>query len=158
MLVQSLALLVVIGLTIPSYLDFLFRPLGCQSCWDFRGYWDFRGFWFILAALFLGPPALLLLATYWLWRRPRRWPAVLPLLVDVAIIGTVLIELVGYIQTRSLEPMIVVATTQALSRELVVPAVLGMVLPAVVSLALILALLWRWDSGKPTPRSVSVPG
>lgn len=139
-LVQALALLVVVGLTIPSYLDYLFRPLACgpdQWCMDFRG------LPFVLAALFLGPPALLLFATYWLWRRPRRWPAVLPLLVDVAVIGTVLFELVGYIQTRSAESNIVVA------------ALLGMLLPAVVSLTLILTLLRRWDSRKPTPGAVA---
>jgi hypothetical protein len=31
----------------------------------------------------LGPHTELLLAAYWLWRRPRRWPAALPLLADV---------------------------------------------------------------------------
>jgi len=138
-LVEALALLVIIGSTIPSYLDYRFHPISCrpdQWCMDLRG------LSFALAALFLGPPVLLLLTTYWLWRRPRRWPAVLPFLVNVAVIGAVLIDLISFAQTRSAEP------------NIVVQVLLGLV-PAVVSLALILALLGRWDSRKPASGGVS---
>jgi hypothetical protein len=138
-LVQALALLVVLGLTIPNYMDYLLHPLTCrpdQWCMDLRG------LPFVLATSFLLPAALLLLATYWLWRRPRRWPAVLPLLVDVAVISTVIIDINAFIRTRSAEP------------NIVVQLLLGM-LPAVVSLTLILALLRRWDSRKPMPDAVA---
>jgi hypothetical protein len=129
-LVQALALLVVIGLYIPGYLDYLFRSPSCRP-----DHWcmDLRGLQFQLSALFLRPPALLLLATYWLWRRPRKWPAALPFLVDVAVIGVVSIYLVAFAQTRSAEP------------NIVVQVLLGLV-PALVSLTLVLALLRRWDS------------
>ena len=98
---------------------------------------DLRGLSFVLAALFLAPPALLLLTTYWLWRRPRRWPAVLPLLVDVAVIGVVLIDLIAFAQTRSANP------------NIVVQVLLGLV-PAVVSFTYVLTLLRGWDPRKPT--------
>lgn len=139
MLVQALALLVTVGLTIPSYLDYVLHPMSCRPDeWCM----DLRSLPFLFAASFLGPPALLLLTTYWLWRRPRRWPAALPLLVDVAVIGVVLIDLIGFAQTRSADP------------NIVIQVLLGLV-PAVVSLTLILALLRRWDSSKPTPGAVS---
>jgi hypothetical protein len=128
--VQALGLLVIFGVTIPGYLDYLSHPMICKpSEWCL----DFRGLPFLLAALFLGPPALILLLTAWLWRRPRRWPAVLPLLVDAAVIGFVLLNLVEFARTRSLEPTGVAQMLLAL-------------IPAVVSLTLVIALLRRWDS------------
>lgn len=132
---QALALLVVISLTIPSYLDYLTHPTSCQAgdlCLDLR---DLQ---FIGATFFLGPPALLLLTTVWLWRRPRRWPAALPILVDVAVIGVVIIDFDAFSKAGSSEP------------NIVVQVLLGLV-PAVVSLTLVVALLRRWDSGKSTP-------
>lgn len=139
MLLQALALLVVVGIMVPGYLDYVFRPLSCTP-----GQWcmDLRGLAFQISALFLGPPALLLLATYWLWRRPRRWPAALPILADVAVIGVVFIDLVAFAQTRSADP------------NIVVQLLLGLV-PALVSLTLVLALVGRWDSRKGTPRALS---
>lgn len=102
---------------------------------------DLRGLSFVLAALFLGPPALVLLATCWLWRRPRRWPAAFPLLVDVAVIGAVLIDLVAFARTRSANP------------NIVVQVLLGLV-PAVVSFTYILTLLRGSDTRKPKLGSV----
>lgn len=129
-LVQALVLIVVIGSTIPDW----FRPLTCRPelpCWDVPGVW------LILAVTFLGPPAVLLLATFWLWRRPRRWPVALPLLVDVAVIGLGSIELAAEIQRPTQLNLVL--------------ALLAMLLTAVVSLSLIVAVLLRWDSGKPRP-------
>ena len=139
MLVQALALLVVVGVTIPGYLDYRLHPISCRPDeWCM----DFRSLPFIYSALFLGPPALLLLTTYWLWRRPRRWPAVFPLLVDAAIIGVALVDLIAFAQVGSAEP------------NIVLQVLMGLV-PAVVSLTLILALLRQWDSRKPTADAVS---
>jgi hypothetical protein len=89
MLVQAGGLVVVIGLAVPSYLDQQFHPMSCGP-----GPWciDLRGLAFELSAVFLGPPALLLLATAWLWRRPRKWPAALPLVLDVVLIGLVIYD------------------------------------------------------------------
>ena len=133
-LVQALALLLVVGFTIPGYLDYRLHPMSCRPDeWCM----DFRSLPFIYSAVFLGPPALLLLTTYWLWRRPRRWPAAFPLLVDAAIIGVALVDLIAFAQVGSAEP------------NIVLQVLMGLV-PAVVSLTLILALLRRWDSRKPT--------
>jgi hypothetical protein len=138
-LVQALALLVVVGFTIPGYLDYRLHPISCRPDeWCM----DFRSLPFIYSAVFLGPPALLLLTTYWLWRRPRRWPAAFPLLVDAAIIGVALVDLIAFAQVGSAEP------------NIFLQVLMGLV-PAVVSLTLILALLRRWDSRKPTTGAVS---
>jgi hypothetical protein len=148
---QALALLVVVGLTIPSYLDYQLHPLNCppdQWCLDFRG------LTFGLTAMSLGPPALLLLTTYWLWRRPRRWPAALPLLIDAAVIGVevfdphLIAESMSFaINGRPAEP--------GFTYSYVAVQVLLMLLPAVVSLTLVLALLSRWNSKEPTPGAVA---
>lgn len=138
-LMQALGLFVVVGLTIPGYLDHLFHPFSCnpdQWCLDFRG------IPFVIATLLLGPPALTLLVTIWLWRRPRRWPAVLPLLVDVAVIGVVLVDLIEFARTGSQEP------------NIVAQVLLGLV-PAIVSLILVVALLRRSGWIQPTPGAVS---
>jgi hypothetical protein len=117
LLAQALGLLLVVGLTVPGY----------------------------LAAVYLGPLALALLVTAWLWRRPRRWPAVLPLVIDAAVVGFVLLNLVAFARTGGLEPTGFVQMLLAL-------------VPAVVSLTLVIALLRRWDSRKPTPGAVSMIG
>jgi hypothetical protein len=89
MVVQAGGLVVVIGLAVPSYMDQQFHPMSCGP-----GPWciDLRGLAFELSAVFLGPPALLLLVTAWLWRRPRKWPAVLPIVLDVVLIGLVIYD------------------------------------------------------------------
>ena len=118
-------MLVVIVLTIPSFLVYLLHPIGCkpdQLCIDLRGL-PFLG-----SVAFLGPPTLLLLTTYWLWRRPRRWPAVLPLLVDVAAIWVVVVDVIEFARTGSAEPNIFVQAFVIL-------------LPAVVSLILVVVVL-----------------
>ncbi|HEV2036332.1 MAG TPA: hypothetical protein VGU71_19435 [Candidatus Dormibacteraeota bacterium] len=138
-LVQALAMLVVIGLTIPSFLDYLFHPIRCtggELCLDLRG------LSFVGSVAFLGLPALLLLATYWLWRRPRRSPAVLPLLIDVAAIAVVTVDLIEFARTGSAEPNILVQ-------------LLVVLLPAIISLTLVLELLSRWNSKEPTPGAVA---
>jgi hypothetical protein len=123
--VQALCLLIVIGLEVPGELDYLFRPLVCRpDQWCL----DFRGLPLLVALMVLGPPVLLLLATVWLWRRPRMWPAVLPLLVDAAIIGGVIVDLIGFARTRTAEP------------NIAIQMLLGL-LPAVLSLTLVLLLL-----------------
>lgn len=86
MVVQAAALAVLIGESIPQYLDYVLHPSTCTpDGWCM----DLRGLEFELSVIFLGPPLLLLLVTSWLWRRPRRWPAVLPTVVDIAFIGLV---------------------------------------------------------------------
>ena len=128
--VQALALAAVVGMNLPGYLDHLFHPLTCRTgvvCIDLRGL-DFT-----LATVFLGPPTALLLASVLLWNRPRKWPSALPLLVDVAIIGIVLIDLVAFAQTGFANP------------NIAVQVLLGLV-PAAVTLILVLALLRRWGS------------
>ena len=146
-LVQAAALLVVIGLAIPSYLDYQFRPLNCpldQWCLDFRG------LTLGITAISLGPPALLLLTTYWFCRRPRKWPAAIPLLVDLAVIGAevfdprLLAEAMSFARSgRPTEPTYVVVQ------------VLLIFIPAVVSLTLVLALIRQWGSSKSRPGGVS---
>jgi hypothetical protein len=126
-LLQAAAFLVVIGLTIPSEVDYILHPMRCipdQLCLDLR---DFE---FLGSVAYLGPPTALFLAAYWLWRRPRRWPAVLPILADVAIIWVVLIDVVDYAKSGSAHPDIGLQIKVGL-------------MPAVVSLALVLALVQR---------------
>jgi hypothetical protein len=126
---QALCLLVVIGLTVPDFLDYLFHPLVCTSD---LGCLDLRGLPFVVTAFFLGPLTLLLLVTCWIWRRPRVWPAILPLLVDVVIISIVLDDLYLFAKTKSMEP------------NIVLQLLFGLV-PALVSLTLVLTLLLtRW--------------
>jgi hypothetical protein len=126
-LLQAAAFLVVIGLAIPSEVDYLLHPITCTSD---LGCLDLRDFEFFGSVAFLGPPTALFLAAYWLWRRPRRWPAALPILADVAIIWVVLIDVVDYGKSGSAHP------------DIGLQILVGL-LPAVVSLALILALLRR---------------
>jgi hypothetical protein len=130
-LLQAAAFLVVIALNIPSYVDYFLHPITCtpdQLCLDLR---DLD---FLASVAFLGPPTVLFLAAYWLWRRPRRWPAALPILADVAIIWVVLIDVVDYAKSGSAHPGIAAQILVAL-------------MPAVVSLALVLALLRRpWSN------------
>jgi hypothetical protein len=133
-LVQALALVAVIGFYVPSFLDYLLHPISCTpDLWCI----DLRGGLFEASVAFLGPPSLLLLVAWWLWRRPRRWPAILPLIVDVAAIWVVTLDLIDFARTGSAEPNILVQ-------------VLVVLLPAVVSLTLVLALLRLWSSRKPT--------
>ena len=130
LLAQALGLLLAVGLTVPGYLDYLFHPKVCKpDQWCL----DFRGLPFIITAVYLGPPVLALLLTAWLWRRPRKWPAVLPLVIDAAVVGFVLLNLVAFARTGGLEPTVLVQMLLAL-------------IPAVVSLTLVIALLRRWDS------------
>jgi hypothetical protein len=127
LLLQGAAFLVVIGLTIPSYVDYLSHPMRCipdQLCLDFRNV-EFLG-----SVFFLGPPTVLFVAAYWLWRRPRRWPAVLPILADVAIIWVVLVDIVDYAKSGSAHP------------DVGLQILVGL-LPAVVSLTLVLAVVRR---------------
>jgi hypothetical protein len=127
LLLQAAAFLVVIALTIPSYVDYVLHPMSCTpDLWCL----DLRGLSFVASVFFLGPPTILLLAAYWLWRRPRRWHAALPLLTDVAIIVVVLIDIVDYAKSGSAEPNIGAQ-------------VLVGFMPAVVSLILVLALVRR---------------
>lgn len=131
MLLQALAMTVVVGLTIPSFLDYLFRPISCHSgsmCLDLR---DLP---FAASVAFLGPPIVLLVLSHRLLRRPRKWRAALPLLVDVAAIAVVMVDLIAFARTGSAEPNIAVQLLMVL-------------LPAAVSLTVVLALLMRW-----TPR------
>ena len=138
-LVQALAMLVVIGLTIPSFLDYLYHPISCtgdELCLDIRG------FPFEASIAFLGAPALLLLLTFWLWRRSRIWLAVLPLLIDVVAIAVVTVDLIEFARSRSAEPNIPVQLLMVL-------------LPALVSLTLVLAVFIRWNSKEPTPGAIA---
>jgi hypothetical protein len=123
--VQALALLVVIGSAVPGELAYLFHPLVCPA-----DQWclDFRGLPLLIYLMFLGPPALLLLATVWLWRRQRIWPALLPLVVDAAIIVVVTVDIFNFARTRTAEP------------NIAVQLLLGLV-PALVTLTLVLRLL-----------------
>jgi hypothetical protein len=127
--VQALALLALIAFTIPDFVDYRLHPLICspgQLCLDLRG------IRFEVEVLYFGLPALLLLTTCWLWRRPRRWPAAVLIPIDVAAIAFE----VGY-------PL-------AFSRYFVVQALL-LLLPAVIALILVLALLRQWDWRRAAP-------
>jgi hypothetical protein len=123
-LVQAAALLAVIGMTVPSYFEYLTRPPNCTPemlCIDLRG------LPFEVSATFLGPPVLMLVAAFWLWRRPRRWPAVLPIVVDVAVITVVLVDIVDFVRTGSQDPNIVVQVLLGL-----VPALVSLILAALL--------------------------
>ncbi len=136
MLVQAGALVLLIGPAVPSYLDQQFHPMSCGP-----GPWciDLRGLAFELSAVFLGPPALLLLVTAWLWRRPRKWPAALPLVLDVVLIGLVIYD-----------AFIVAQSGFDDDPPILAQVVFGLV-PAAVSLALTLAVL------RPRSRSALPP-
>jgi hypothetical protein len=128
LLVQGLALLVVIGEAAPSFLDQLFHAPKCepnQMCIDLRG------LFFELSVVFLGPPALLLFATAWIWRRPRTWPAAVPLVLDVVLIGLVISDVFTVARSGYDE-----------FPPILVQVLLGLV-PAAVSLALTLLVLRR---------------
>lgn len=150
-LVQALALLAVIGLAIPSYLDYQFHPIRCQpDQWCL----DFRGLTLGLTAISLGPPALLLLTTYWLWRRPRRWYAALPLLIDIAVIGVEVFD--PYLTAEGMSfALNGHPPAPDFTYSYVAVQALLMLLPAVASLTLVLALLSRWTSREPTPGAVA---
>ena len=141
MLVQAGALVVLIGQTVPSYLDYRLHPMNCGP-----GPWclDLRGLAFELSAVFLGPPALFLLVTAWLWRQPRRWPAAVPILVDVAFIGLVIYDAISVAQTgHDQDPPILVQV------------VLGLV-PAAVTLALTLLVLRRKPGAAIPPNPTNI--
>jgi hypothetical protein len=124
-------MVVCIGLASPSYFDSLVRPDICSDCFDFRG------LAFALWIIFLVPPALVLVVAAWLLRRPRRWPALLPVLVDLGVLGTVayagFVVVFGPQTTQVDAPPFLVGVLQ----------VLLVVIPAVVSLILAIILLSR---------------
>ena len=136
MVVQAAALAVLIGQSIPQYLDYVLHPSTCTpDGWCM----DLRGLEFELSVIFLGPPLLLLLVTSWLWRRPRRWPAVLPTLVDLAFIGLVIYDVVSAAQNRHDQNPPVLAQ------------VVLVLFPAVASLTALLPLLRRQADSPPAP-------
>jgi hypothetical protein len=128
LIVQACALVVFIARAVPSFADYLLHPLQCSSnvlCIDLRGL-DFE-----FSALFLGPPAILLLVTAWLWRRPRSRPAAVPLVLGVVLMGLVVYDAFTVAQSgHDQHPSIAYQI------------VLGL-LPAAVSVALTLWVLWR---------------
>ena len=141
---QALALLAVVGLTVPSYLEYLTHPISCTAgelCLDLR---DLQ---FAAATAYLGPPALVLLTTFWLWRRPRRWPAELPILVDVAVVA---MQVAYY-------PFVFIPNFHrpTITDPLVALQVLLMLIPAAISLTLVLALLIGWNWKEPAPSAVT---
>lgn len=131
MAAQALAMIACIGLASPSYLDQLVRPDICSDCFDFRGSS------FVLWTVFLTPPTVVLLVATWLLRRPRKWLALLPLLVDLGLLGTAayagLVAAFGPPTSQVDAPPFLVGVLQ----------VLLVVIPAVVSLVLALILLSR---------------
>ena len=136
MAAQALLLVVCIGFELPRYVDYLTRPLDCAP-----GAWclDFRGLGFLVSAMFLGPPALVLLIADLLWRGTRLWPAVVVVVVDVVAIGFMLWGVVaattGHWATDGYgSPSISLWTAFVL-------------IPAVVTILLLIALLRRRDSG-----------
>ncbi len=140
-LLQGGALVVLIGLAAPNYFDQLLHPLSCAP-----GEWcmDLRGLEFELSAVFLGPPALLLVLTAWLWRRPRKWPAALPLIVDVAFIALVVYD-----------ALVVTQSGHDQYPSILAQAVFGLI-PAVVSLAFTLPMLRRTRGAAVPPRSTNI--
>jgi hypothetical protein len=141
---QAVALLAVVGLTVPSYLEYLTHPISCTAgelCLDFR---DLP---FVAATAYLGPPAFVLLTTFWLWRRPRRWPAALPILVDVAV----------FVMQVAYYPFVFIPdfNRPTITNPLVALQVLLMLIPAAISLTLVLALLIGWNWKDPAPGAVS---
>lgn len=80
---QALCMLGFLATLLPEFLDHLFRPLICPA-----NEWcmDFRGLTFLVYAIVLVPLAALLLGAAWLLRKRRRWPAILPIAVDVFIL------------------------------------------------------------------------
>jgi len=131
---QALCMIAFLATLLPGYLDYLLRPLNCPA-----NQWclDFRGFTFGVYAVVLVPLASLLLAAAWLWRERRTWPAVLPIGVDLFIL------LAGI--SLVLFPSHAPGPTPSVAGEVVL-----ILVPAIGSLIVVVALLMRRFSGKPT--------
>ena len=141
MAVQVLAMVVAVLLASPSYVDRLSRPTICTGCYDFRGL-DF-----ILWALFLAGPALVLLAATWLLRPNRILSAVLPLIVDLVLLGFAGYALLGAIGKPT-------DAVDAPAFAVQVLQVLLVLIPAVITL--VLALLVLDLAHRPSDRRVKL--
>ena len=127
---QALAMIAFLATILPGYLDYLFRPLDCPA-----NQWclDFRGFTFGIYSLVLAPLALLLVAAVWLWRKPRVWPVIGPIGVDLFIVLAAI--------------SLVLFPSQTLGPSPSVHAQLLLLLaPAVASLLASIVLLKAWAS------------
>ena len=134
-------MVVAVLLASPSYFDRLVRPTICTDCYDFRGL-DF-----ILWALFLAGPALVLLAATWLLRPNRILAAVLPLIVDLVVLGFAAYALLGAFGKPT-------DAVDAPAFPVQVLQVLLVLIPAVITL--VLALLVLNLAHRPSDRRVKL--
>jgi hypothetical protein len=81
LLLQAMALLVSIALTVPDYLEARFHPRVCVS-WCL----DLQGLAFYLSVIFFGPVIVILLLLVWRWRGSRRWPLAVVATIDALAI------------------------------------------------------------------------
>ena len=137
LVVQAVCLIVLLTTLLPGFLDFLNRPtVYCppdESCYDPTG----AGF--IIYALIFVPVGVVLVVTAWLWQTEKRWPALVPIALDLLLLGGGISDLDS--------PRQPVANNPPPDAELLL-----LVVPALLSLALIVTfvglLTWRRVSAR----------
>jgi hypothetical protein len=124
LVLQAIALLAVIALTFPDWLDGQLHPyVPCGFCFDLRG------LAFDISAVFLGPVILVLLLIAWRWRRPRLWPLAIVALIDAAAFFLTAFATISTLQNR----------TESIPQAFWAPVLL--LLPALSTLALGVSLV-----------------
>jgi hypothetical protein len=135
LVVQALCMIVLLGTVLPGFLGYVTRPpLECppgDSCFDPSG----AGF--VIYALVFVPMGAVLVLTAWLWQTDKRWPAVVPIAIDLLLLGGGISDLLSSRQPVEYYP--------PPAAELVL-----LVIPALLSLGLVvtfvgLSLLRRMD-------------
>lgn len=104
-MVQVVAIVIAVMLTVPDYLDRLLRPTICIHCLDLRG------LAFVLSVILFAPVVLALIAVAWALRPGRIWPSWLALIVDLALLGLIAYDLLlivtGNAGTSAYAPLLV---------------------------------------------------
>ena len=105
LVVQVVAIVIAVVLTLPDYLDRLLRPTLCTHCLDLRG------LAFVLSVIFFAPVVLALTAVAWALRPGRIWPSWLVLAIDLALLGLIaydfLLIVTGNAGTSGYAPLLV---------------------------------------------------
>ncbi|OLE81837.1 MAG: hypothetical protein AUG06_00210 [Actinobacteria bacterium 13_1_20CM_2_65_11] len=156
---QAIALIAVIALTFPDWLDGHLHPYApCGLCLDLRG------LAFAISAVVLGPVIVVLVVLAWRWRGPRRWPLAIVVVVDAAAIVLTVAVVVGFFgnRTDSVPPyasvpllvLLPALATLVLGINLVRPVSLRRILAASAAGSVLLAAFLWFFAIRPVQQSI----
>jgi len=136
--VQAVCLIAFLATILPSFLAYVTKtPIACpadESCFDPSGAA------FLIYTLILVPVGAVLVATAWLWQTDRRWPAVVPIAIDLVLLGGGISDLLSQRQPVEFNP--------APTAELLL-----LVAPALLSLGLVVTFVGLSTLGRMSERT-----